>query len=541
MPWSRRAALVLALLIFTVAGPQVTTPQNPYDLIITNGVIIDGTGAPSFRADVGIRAGRIEKIGALAHAPALTRIDAQGQVVAPGFIDVHSHIEDPVKLVTTRLRADNFLLQGVTTVITGNCGTSATDIAAFLGKLARLKLAVYVATLVGHNSVRRQVCGARPNPTPEQMARMEAVIRDGIRAGALGFSTGLCYQPGLNAGEDEVVELARVAAQEHAIYATHLRDEASDEPAALAEAVRTAQRAGCMRLHISHFKAAGKSQWGTARARLDGARQTAGAAIRVTSDLYPYTALSSTLEYLIPPQAVAQTGGARASYSAARAIDVTLQKLQRDGWQDYSNVRVSFSIKHKEWVGKTIPEIVRRETGSDSARAQAAWILSHRGTGDIQVVAEEMEEQDVDQLISAPDMVFGADSSIHYRGLGQPHPRGQGTFPRILGEYVRQQKLLTLEDAIHRASGLAAEIFALPHRGLIREGNWADLVIFDPTRIQDRATYSEPFNPPLGIAYVVVNGAVAARGTTLTGAMAGRPVTRDERVVKPRPASPGAK
>lgn len=504
-------------------------PPDVYDLVITNGIIVDGTGRAGFKADLGIRDGRIEKIGALAKAPARARIDAQGQVVSPGFIDAHVNIENQIKGSQVRLVADNFLLQGVTTVITGNCGFSALDIAALFRQLARLKLAVNVATLVGHNTLRREVCGVRPNPTPEQMALMQSRVRAGIEAGALGLSTGLCYQPGLYAHEDEVVALVHVAAQEHALYATHMRNESAEEPAALAEAVRTAQRAGITRLHISHFKAAGQSQWGTARARLDKARQAAGAQIRLTSDLYPYTSLSTTLEYLIPPEAFPLINGLAPgqSKSLARAIDLTLDKLRRDGWRDYSNVRVSFSMKHKEWVGQTIPAIVQSQGGgADSLRAQAAWILTHEGSGDIQIIAEEMTEQDVHQLIAAPDMVFGSDSSIHYRGLGKPHPRGQGTFPRIFAEYVRNQKLLTLEAAVRHATGLTAEIFALPRRGCIREGYWADLVIFDPARIQDRATFADPWKPPLGIAYVIVNGVVAVQGMKPTGALAGQPVTR---------------
>ncbi len=528
MPSLRQFVGASVLILLLAWGAHRAASQNAYDLIITNGVIVDGTGRPGFRADLGIRDGRIEKIGSLGQAPARARIDAHGQVVAPGFIDVHVHIEDQIQHSTQRFAANNFLLQGVTTVITGNCGHSAPDMAAFFHKLASLKLAINVATLVGHNTLRQQVCGARPKPSPEQMARMEALVRGGIEAGALGFSTGLCYKPGLYAGEDEVVALVHVAAEEGAIYATHLRDEAAGGRQALQEAVETAQRAGATRLHISHFKAAGRSQWGTARARLDGARQTVGKQIRLTSDMYPYTAVSSTLEYLIPPEAYPLLGGPAAEHSKnfARAVDLTLAKLRRDGWQDYSNARVAFSEKHKEWIGKTIPDIVKEGTGGASPTEQAAWILKTQARGDVQIIADEMSEPDVRQLITAPDMVFGSDSSVHYRGLGRPHPRGAGTFPRIFTEYVRNLKLLTLEESVRRSTGLAAEIFALPDRGLIREGDWADIIIFDPARLEDRATFEDPWEPPGGIAYVIVNGAVAVKETKVTGALAGRPVRR---------------
>jgi len=515
------------MLALVYAGAEPAFPQEAYDLIITNGVIVDGTGGPGFRADVGIRHGRIERIGSLAGAPAAARLDARGQVVSPGFIDVHVHVEGPINLSTHRFVASNFLLQGVTTVITGNCGRSAPDIAAFFERLARLKLAINVATLVGHNTLRQEVCGARPVPTPQQMARMEELLRAGIRAGALGFSTGLCYKPGLFAHEDEVVELVRVAAEEHGIYATHLRDEGAGEPEALAEAVRTATRAGAPRLHISHVKAAGRSQWGTARVRLEEARRTAGQGTILTSDMYPYTALSSTLEYLVPPEAYPLLGGRGATSNFSRAVDLTLARLGRDGWNDYSNVRVAFTAKHPEWIGRTIPDIVKSEPGgSTSARDQAAWVIRNLVHGDVQINAEEMSEEDVRQVIAAPGMVFGSDSSVHYRGLGRPHPRGAGNFPRVFAEYVRNQKFLSLEDAVHRSTGLAAEIFSLPERGLIREGYWADLVIFDRQRIQDRATMEDPWAAPTGISYVIVNGSVAAHNAKVTGALAGQPVPR---------------
>jgi N-acyl-D-amino-acid deacylase len=525
----RNVLVASALVLLAAWGAHRAAGEEAYDLVIINGLIVDGTGRPGFRADIGVRNGRIVKIGPLAGAPARAKLDAQGQVVSPGFIDVHVHIEDQIKLSTSRFVADNFLLQGVTTVITGNCGRSAPDIGAFFRKLARLKLAINIATLVGHNTLRQEVCRGHSQPTPEETARMQALLRAGLRAGAVGFSTGLCYKPGIYASEGEVVGLVRVAAQENAIYATHLRDEAAGGQVALAEAVRTAERAGAPKLHISHCKAAGRAQWGTARARLDGARQSVGKQTHLTADLYPYTAVSSTLEYLIPPEAFPLLGGpaAKRPQNFARAVDLTLEKLRRDGWPDYSNVRVAFSEKHKEWIGRTIPDIVKSGPGGAApVRDQAAWILKNQARGDVQVIAEEMSEPDVRQLITAPDMVFGSDSSVHYRGLGRPHPRGAGTFPRIFAEFVRDEKLLTLEDAVHRATGLAAEIFGLPERGLIREGYWADIVIFDPGRLQDRATFEDPWKPPEGIAGVVVNGSVAVRGTKLTGALAGRPVLR---------------
>ena len=297
------------------------------------------------------------------------------------------------------------------------------------------------------------------------------------------------------------------------------------------EAIETAKRAGIRKLHICHFKAAGRSQWGTARARLDWARQALGPKIRLSEDIYPYTSLSTTLTYLVPPAAFRLLGRhlSPTSENFQRAVDVMLADLHRDGWPDYSRVRVAYCPRHQSWVGRTIPDIVKAAKGASAGvRDQAAWILRNQAKGDVQIIDEEMSEQDVRQLIAAPNMVFGSDSSVHYRGLGRPHPRGAGTFPRIFAEYVRNLKILSLEDAVHRATGLTAEIFGIPNRGLIREGYWADMVVFDPARIQDHATFQDPWALPTGIAYVIENGRVVVHNGRLTGVLPGKPVLRDK-------------
>ncbi len=505
-----------------------------FDLLILNGLLVDGSGKPAYRADIGIRNGRIARIGSLGGEPGRQTIDAQGLVVAPGFIDVHTHLEEQIKKVSSRFTADNFILQGVTTVITGNCGRSAPDVEMFFKKLARLKLALNIATLVGHNTVRQVVCGSRPSkPRPLQIQKMESLVEAALESGALGLSTGLCYKPGLFAAEDEVVALVRVCARHGGVYATHIRDEGAGGMAALEEALRTAQSAGAPKLHVSHFKAAGRSQWGTAEKRLDWLRRTAGPTTQVTADLYPYTAISSLLDYLIPQEAFRRLGGPLKDREKdfTRAVDATLEQLHRNGWQDYSRVRIAFSEKHQDWIGRTIPQIVADlENGSaPTPREEAAWILKVQARGDIQIIAEEMSEQDLRQIITSPEIFFGSDSSVHYRGVGRPHPRGSGTFPRIFGEYVRELKLLRLEDAVRRATSLPAETFELPERGRVQEGFWADLLLFDPSRIRDRATPENPWHSPDGIPYVIENGRVVVRDGKPTGALPGQPVRRLQR------------
>jgi N-acyl-D-amino-acid deacylase len=512
-------------LLAANAAQDVGSQPAVFDILILNGTVIDGTGRPGAKADVGIRKGRIAAIGNLAKDSAHRRIDAAGMAVTPGFIDVHTHIEDPIRLSKRRMLANNFVLQGVTTVITGNCGRSAPDIPALFQKLQHLKLAINVATLVGHNTLRQRFCpGSKAVPSPAQMHLMEEAEAKALEAGAVGFSTGLCYRPGVYTKQAEVVDLVKVCARLGGAYATHIRDEASGGMAALHEAVTTAQEAGVARLHISHLKAAGKSQWGTALARWNYLEHADSPTLHITTDMYPYTSLSSTLEYFVPEDAARLW---QSPQTRDKAVDAILAKLHQDGWQGFGFVRIAFCTQHKEWIGLTLPEVVSKVTGNakTSTADQARWILQNQTRG-IQVIAQEMDEADVRALMRIPEMAFGSDSSVHYEGLGRPHPRGAGTFPRVFAEYVRGLHLLTLEEAVHRATGLPAQIFSLPERGELKEGDWADVVVFDPQRIQDLATFDDPWKPPAGIAYVIENGEVVAHNNHLTGALPGMPVRR---------------
>ncbi len=512
------------------ANLPAANPGTAFDLLILNGLVVDGSGKPGFRADIGIRNGRIAAVGSLGNAKAPQKVDAKGLAVAPGFIDAHTNIESQVALAKRRFIADNFVLQGVTTVITGNCGRSAPDIESFFQKLSNLQLPLNVATLVGHNTIRQIVCGSRPVPTPAEMARMQHMVGEALDAGALGFSTGLCYWPGLFSSQPEVAALVRVAAQRGAIYATHIRDEGAGGDAALEEAIRTARQAGQTRLNICHFKVAGRSQYGSAAHRLDLISEAEKSGLHVSLDLYPYTSAATNLQYLIPEEAFRDFSksngpGGRAE-ALARATEATLAKLHRDGWQDYGFVHIAFSTQ-KKWVGLTIPQVVGQAQPGDppSARDQVRWILGHRQS-DLQIVADVSDEGDLRRILSWPGAVIGSDSSVHYPGWGRPHPRGEGTFPRIFAEYVRQQRLFSLEEAVHRTTGGTAEVFGIAERGFIRQGYWADLVILDPARVQDRATPEDPWATPLGIVEVIENGVAVAHDGRLTHKFPGLPVCR---------------
>jgi N-acyl-D-amino-acid deacylase len=481
---------------------------DDFDLVIAGGLVADGTGVVPYRADVAIRKGKVVGVSRWRYwlVRAKTRINAEGKIVAPGFIDVHTHIEANLPQ-SGEFRPANFLKQGVTTVITGNCGRSRTDVAAMLDSLERSGTYINVATLIGHNSVRKQVMGqAARVPSPSELLQMERLIARGIDEGAFGFSTGLAYMPGRFATVDELVALARIAAERGGIYASHIRNEASRGEEAIREALIVGQRSGAV-TQISHIKCSGRGQWNSMQQRLDLLSEARAAGLRVYADAYPYERSSTTTDILLPDWAVANgRAGVRLASSDQRARqrlrrDI-LDRVRTDGWRDLSHVRLAAG--RQEWVGHTLAET---PVPTSSLDRQIENLIEVSFRGGAQAIYADMDEADVALAVSNDFCVFGSDSAVRDPdGDYQPHPRGSGTFPRIFKNYVRETSRLELSKAVRKASGLAAEIFGLEHRGHLVAGEWADVVIFDLPIIEDRADYDQPFAEPIGIDYVIVNG-----------------------------------
>lgn len=480
------------------------------DLVIAGGIVVDGTGAAPYRADVAIRNGKIVGVSRwlywLAHAE--TRINAEGKIVAPGFIDAHTHVEANLPQ-SKEFKPANFLKQGVTTLITGNCGRSRTDIAAMLDSLESRGTYINVATLIGHNSVRKQVMGqAARVPSPSELLQMKRLVARGMDEGAFGFSTGLAYTPGRFATVDELVALAKIAAERGGIYASHVRSEASGGEEAICEALTVGQRSGAV-IQISHIKCSGRGQWNSMRQRLNLLNKARAAGLRVYIDAYPYERSSTTTDILLPDWAVAdRRAGVRlvASDQQARQRlrqDI-LDKLRTDGWRDLSHVRLVAG--RQEWIGRTLAEIPIPTNLLDQ---QVENLIEVSLRGGAQAIYADMSEADVTEALLNEFCVFGSDSAVRDpEGDYRPHPRGSGTFPRIFKTYVRETGRLELSQAVRKASGLAAEIFGLEERGHLTAGEWADVVIFDLSTIEDRADYDQPFADPLGIDYVIVNGVI---------------------------------
>jgi N-acyl-D-amino-acid deacylase len=501
--------IFLSLLLLLGNGPQ--PPQ--YDVLIRDARVIDGAGNPWFRADIGILKGRIAAVGTLTGATARKTIEAAGRVLAPGFIDVHTHIEktEAGGGIERVPRGDNYLRDGVTTVVTGNCGTSEVRIADWFAKLEKLGLGLNVATLIGHNSVRSAVMGsANRLATPEQIQRMQALIEQGMRDGAVGFSTGLLYVPGTYANTAEVVELAKSAASYGGVYASHIRDQGEKLLESITEAVTVGREAG-MRVEISHFKVNARRLWGTSDKAIALVEKCRQEGIDVAVDQYPYDRASTSLSITVPTWALAdgeQKVRERLRDPATRAkiIQGMRDLLTRSGAPDYSYATVASFPPDHSLEGKTITEINTSRSRKKSVEDEMQTILDMLEKSDAGMVYHTMSMEDVERILRYPNTSIGSDGGIEEIGVGVPHQRSYGTNARVLAEFVRQRKTISLEEGVRRMTSLPACRFGFEDRGLVREGLAADLVLFDPLRVQDKATYPNPHQFSEGFDYVLVNG-----------------------------------
>lgn len=499
-----------------------------YDILIRNARVIDGTGNAWFRADIGIKDGKFARVGNLAKATATRTIDARERVASPGFIDVHTHVEGVVEKIPG---GDNYVMDGVTTVVTGNCGGSEADLGAFYGRLEKLGLGLNLASLIGHNTVRRQVMGtANRLATPEEIARMQDLVRRNMRDGAVGLSTGLIYIPGTYSNTDEVVALAKAAAESGGVYASHMRDEGSKVLDAIAEAVRVGRETG-LRVELSHFKIDNRKLWGSSGKSIELVERSRREGIDVVVDQYPYDRSSTNLGITLPDWALADGREKIKERLAdpptrARIAREMERKLKELGHKDYSYAVVASFEPDRSYDGKSISEINRLKGRRKGVRQEIQTILEIQELGGAQMVYHSMGEKDVDRIMRYANTGVASDGGIREFGVGMPHPRAYGTNARVLAEYVRNRNVITLEDAIRKMTSLPARTFGFADRGLLREGYAADLVLFDPARIQDKATFQKPHQYTEGFDVVLVNGQPVVEDGKLTGARTGKVLRR---------------
>lgn len=522
LPFRLTALSSLTVLLVALAP---TLRAQDYDLVIRRARLVDGTGAPATTGDLAVKAGRIVALGQFSGA-GRTEIDAAGMVVAPGFIDVHTHSEDVTELPV----AENFLRMGVTTIVTGNCGGSKLEIEKFFAALRQAKIAVNVATLIGHNTVRGQVMGgsfARP-PTPAELDKMCALVDRAMQAGAVGLSTGLIYLPGTFAKTDEIVALAKVASARGGIYASHMRNESARIRDALDELVVIAREAR-IPAEISHLKLSGPTAWGRADeivGFLDGLR---AAGLAISHDQYVYTASSTSIGTLIAAEF--REGGAakfreRVADPATKARIVAEMKesIRRGKRGDYTYAVVANFKADKRINGKTIPQAARLLRGADTLDDQIDTILDLEARGGAQGIFHGMSEPDLQKFLVQPHTMIASDAGPRKFGDSVPHPRGYGNNARVLGRYVRELKLLPLEEAVRKMTSLPAKTFHLKNRGELTPGGIADLVIFDPAKVSDPSTFDDPHHYAVGFSDVIVNGTPVIRAGALTAARPGGPV-----------------
>jgi N-acyl-D-amino-acid deacylase len=495
-----------------------------FDVLIRKGRVYDGTGNPWFAASIGVKDGRIAAIGRLEGKTADRVIDAAGRAVSPGFIDVHTHIEGALEKVP---RADNYLLDGVTTMVTGNCGGSFLDLDGWFRKIEAMGIGANVASLIGHNTVRNEVMGtALRKATGEEIARMQALVEKGMRDGAVGLSTGLIYIPGTYSDTREVVALAQAAGKYGGVYASHMRDEGEHVLEAIEEAIK-AGRAGGLRVQLSHFKIDNRKLWGQSDKSLALVEKYRREGVDVVVDQYPYDRSSTNLGITLPSWALAdgqEKIRERLRDPATRAkIKAEMARMLADkGQPDFSYATVATFRETPAYEGKNISEINVLKGRAPTIDNEIETILDMMLAGGAQMVYHSMGESDVDRILKYPHTAVASDGGVREFGVGMPHPRAYGTNARVLALYVRDRNLLTLEDAIRRMTSLPARTFNFRDRGVIREGAAADLLVFDPARVQDKATYEKPHQYSEGFDYVLVNGVIMVDGGKLTDRRGGR-------------------
>ncbi|MEK6322542.1 MAG: D-aminoacylase [Acidobacteriota bacterium] len=525
--------VILLLVLPALAHKHHAQPAAPeFDLIIIRGRIVDGTGNPWFEADLAVKDGRIASIGHIAADRAARRIDAGGLIVAPGFIDVHTHIESGIE---ARPTADNFLHMGVTSVITGNCGGSALPLGEWFSKLEKGGVSINIGSLVGHNTVRRAGMKGdfdRP-PAPEELQRMRELIDGAMRDGAVGLSTGLEYVPGAYAKTDEIVELAKVAASYGGIYATHMRNEDETVEQSISESLQVGAAAKCP-VEISHFKISSKKRWGASSITTRMVEAARAGGQQVTVDQYLYTAGSTGIGILFPSW-IFEGGPGKTKErlqtvaTRARIKREMIEKAGRGGFKDFSFAYVASYKANPAFNGKNVSEIsltVRQKSGVQEEAEQAIEMLL---AGGAQMVLHKMSDEDVARIFRAPFTMVASDSGVlDPDDPSIPHPRGFGNNARVLGLYVREKRMVSLEEAVRKMTSLPAQTFGLWERGLLRPGLAADIVIFNDKTISDRSSYQQPKQYADGVDYVLVNGQVVIDKGQHNGTKLGRILRRSK-------------
>lgn len=526
--------LVSLVALSLVALAACDRTPDRFSLLISGGTVVDGTGAPRYKADIAIVDDRIVAISRKPFGPGRADrvIDATGLIVAPGFIDLHAHLDPLLEMPD----AKSAVTQGVTLALGGPDGTSPLPLAPYLDSAQNAGLGMNVAFLVGHNSVRRKVMGTENRePTADELEQMVTLIRQGMGDGAFGISTGLRYIPGYYSKTDEVVALSRAAADSGGFYTSHLREEGLGLLEGVAEAIAIARDAR-IPVVLTHHKAVGALMWGKTAVTLAMVDSARAAGLDVMVDQYPYTASQTSLSVLIPPWALSGGRSALRERLQQRALRDSIERgivelLRTDrGGGDTRRVQFGRVDWDRSLEGKTLYDWAQRRGVGPSLEAAAKLVLEGEINGGASMVYHIIDEGDVRRVMRHPQSMVASDGRLNRPGNGVPHPRAYGTFPRVLGTYVREENVISLETAVHKMTGMPAKRLGLAgERGCLQKGCHADVAIFDAETVGSPATFEDPHRYATGIPFVIVNGVPVVDGGEFTEARPGRALRRPRR------------
>lgn len=520
----RNLAIAMATMIILLGCSK---PES-YDLLVLNGKVYDGSGESYEVTDLGIVGDRIVKIGDLDGASASRVIDAEGLSVCPGFIDLHTHLES----IEDFPRCENLIRQGITTSLGGPDGRSPWPFEAHLEELSQRGISINIGYLVGHNTVRRNVMGlADSDPTAEQLEEMKEQVATAMKAGAFGLSTGLKYLPGTFSKTSEVIELAKVASQYGGFYTSHLREEGLGLLPAVREAI-TIGREARIPIVLTHHKVIGKPNWGASVQSLGVVDSARNAGIDVMLDQYPYTASHTGISVLIQPWALEGGNDRFKERIADKALRERIKKeivfnlINDRGGDDLRRVQLANVGWNHDLDGKTLYDWCLLDKLPPTLENGAELVIKAQSNGGANAIFHAIDDDDVKRIMRHPFTAVATDGSLSAPGRPPVHPRTYGTFPRVLARYVREEKVIPIEEAIRKMTSLPASRMGFKDRGMLKEGYFADIVIFDEDSIGDTNTYLEPHSYPTGIAYVIVNGAVTVENNALNDVSAGRVLRR---------------
>lgn len=527
MPVTRLSIGVL--LAALVVASACSAPAARYDVLIVGGRVLDGTGSEARALDVAIVGDRI-----VAMAPSLDRakadrvIEATGRTVSPGFIDLHAHLEPLLELPLM----ESAMRQGVTFALGGPDGGSPLPLGPYMDSVRTASVGINVGYQVGHNAIRRTVMGMEARaPTVDELAQMQQLVAEAMGQGAFGLSTGLLYLPGTYSNVDEVVALAQVASDSGGMYTSHLRKEGIGLLDGVGEALEIGRRAK-IPVVLTHHKAVGQQMWGKSTLTLAMVDSARAVGIDVMIDQYPYTATHTGIGVLVPSWAMAGGDSAFRQRVATPSLKDSILRgivdniLNDRGGGDLSRVQFSRVSWDRTLEGKTLRDWADRRSLAPTPEHGAMLVLEAMMNGGGNAIYHVLDEEDVKRIMAHPMTMIASDGRLSTPGEGHPHPRAYGTFPRVLGEYVRELGVLTLAQAVHKMTQMPATRLGLTDRGVLREGAMADVVVFDAATVKDGSTFTDPHQYPVGVAMVLVNGQVAVENGVATGVRAGRVITR---------------